>query len=242
MAAAKTILVLPGSTSTACSRKRLPPDFFGAEDALYLERIGHSAAFSLRCEARWLLHQGLKHLNLSAPHITLKHTKEGRPYLSLPYAAVSFSYADHAACLLALAQCGQSQAVHVPGIGLDWEKVRMHHLPFIPQGLDAGMTAPAKLDQKNCMAAAQEKLVQWCRLEAVCKAAGSGLTREALLEMDAGIVLSDAAHDGTHDAGTAFLSGRPYTWKTVPLPGRTHVCVIAAEGIDSLGSVEIVEV
>ena len=242
MAAAKTILVLPGSTSTACSRKRLPPDFFGAEDALYLERIGHSDAFSLRYEARWLLHQGLKHLNLSAPHTTLKHTREGSPYLSLPYAAVSFSYADHAVCLLAIAQCGQAQAVHVPGIGIDWEKLRLDHLPFIPQEPDAGMTAPAKLDQKDCIAAAREKLVQWCRLEAVCKAAGSGLTREALLEMDAGNELSDAAHDGTHDTGTAFLSGRPYTWKTVPLPGWNQAYVITAEGIDSLGRVELAEV
>ena len=104
------------------------------------------------------------------------------------------------------------------------------------------MSASAKLDQTDCMAAAQEKLVQWCLLGAVCKAAGSGLTREALLEMDAGSELSDAAHDKTHDAGTALLSGRPYTWKTVPLPGRTQAYVIAAEGIDSLGSVEIVEV
>ena len=128
------------------------------------------------------------------------------------------------------------------GKGINWEKLRLDHLPFIPQEPDAGKTAPAKLDQKDCIAAAREKLVQWCRLEAVCKAAGSGLTREALLEMDAGSELSDEAHDGMHDAGTAFLSGRPYTWKTVPLPGRTHVCVIAAEGIASLSSVEIVEV
>ena len=48
--------------------------------------------------------------------------------------------------------------------------------------------------------------------------------------------------DGTHDAGTAILSGRQYTWKTVPLPGRTQDYVITAEGIDSLGSVESIEV
>ena len=91
------------------------------------------------------------------------------------------------------------------------------HVPGLALNCGSEMSASAKLDQKGCMAAAQEKLVQWCRLEAVGKTAGSGLAGEDVLEMEPGSDLSD----GAHDAGTAFLSGRPYTWKTVPLPRKT---------------------
>ena len=96
------------------------------------------------------------------------------------------------------------------------------HVPGTALNCGNEMSASAKSDQKGSMAAAREKLVQWCRLEAVGKAAGSGLAREARLETTPGSELSDASHDGTHNAGTAFLSGRPYTWKIVPLPGRTQ--------------------
>lgn len=204
-------------------------ELYGEEEAQYLARFTSREALSLRLQARSLLMSGIQEFGLHEPGMSkrsvhLLKTKDGRPYLPLPDTAVSFSYTDRALCLLGIREDQQGEQAAELSIGSDWEEKRTMHLP--PASfLAADMARTAEEDDEGY---ASRILTQWCRTEAVLKAAGCGLR---IHPHDIEWMAADNAMPG--HAGIALVhapKGKDlYTWQDVQLDNR-HLCSVAAKG------------
>lgn len=216
--------VLPGNISF-----KQTAELYGEEEAQYLASFTNKEALSLRLQARSLLLYGLRAPGLHEPGINRKpvrllRTKEGRPFLSWPDVSLSFSYADRALCLMGTREDIQGEKTEELCIGADWEEKRTRHLP--PASfLAADMACTAEENDEDY---ASRIVSQWCRTEAVLKAAGCGLRihpRE--IEWTA----QDKGQAG--HAGIALVHAPKrkelYTWQDVQLDNQ-HLCSVAVKG------------
>ncbi len=214
--------VLAGSIEQAAAQ-------YGAEDAGYLSRYTNREALGLRLQARSLLLYGLRELGLHEPGMNnrpvhLLKTKEGRPYLPLPDTAVSFSYTDRAVCLLGTRECREDEQTEELSIGADWEEMRSGFLP--PASfLGTDSVCATDVDDEDH---ASRILSQWCRTEAVLKAAGYGLR---IHPHDIEWMAQDKGQAG--HTGIALVhvpkGKKLYTWQDVQLDNR-HFCSVAVKG------------
>ena len=204
-------------------------ELYGEEEAQYLACFTSREALSLRLQARSLLMSGIQEFGLHEPGMSkrsvhLLKTKDGRPYLSWPDVSLSFSYADRALCLLGTRKDSQEVLDGELCIGADWEEKRTMHLP--PASfLAADMARTAEEDDEGY---ASRILTQWCRTEAVLKAAGCGLR---IHPHDIEWMAADNAMP--RHAGIALVhapKGKElYTWQDVQLDSQ-HLCSVAAKG------------
>ena len=215
--------VLPGNISF-----KQAPELYGEEEAHYLASFTNKEALSLRLQARSLLLCGLHEHGINRKPVRLLRTKDGRPYLSWPDVFLSFSYADRALCLMGTRKDSKEVLDREQNgelyIGADWEEKRTMHLP--PASfLAADMARTAEEDDEGY---ASRILTQWCRTEAVLKAAGYGLR---VHPHDIEWMATDNAMPG--HAGIALVhapKGKElYTWQDVQLDNR-HLCSVAAKG------------
>ncbi len=196
---------------------------YGAEDAEYLSRYTSMEALSLRLQARRLLLYGLRELGITQKPVHILKTKHGRPYLTLPDIAVSFSYTDRALCLLGTREKTKDEQAGELCIGADWEEKRTSHLP--PASfLASDQTWTEGEDEKEDDAT--RILTRWCRTEAVLKAAGCGL------RIHPRSIEWTVADKGQH-AGIANVPASKrkelYTWQDVQ-PDSQHLCAVAVKG------------
>ncbi|MDO4840802.1 MAG: 4'-phosphopantetheinyl transferase superfamily protein, partial [Desulfovibrionaceae bacterium] len=182
---------------------------YGAEDAEYLSRYTSMEALSLRLQARRLLLYGLQELGLTQRPVHILKTKHGRPYLTLPDIAVSFSYTDRALCLLGTREKTKDEQAEELCIGADWEEKRTSQLP--PASfLAADQAWTEGVDEKEDNTT--RILKRWCRTEAVLKAAGCGIRIHPRS-------IEWTEHDKGRHAGTAIIHAQKqkglYTWQDV---------------------------
>ena len=220
--------VLPGNISF-----KQAADLYGEEEAQYLASFTNKEALSLRLQARSLLLYGLREPDLHEPGISPKpvrllRTKDGRPYLSWPDVFLSFSYADRALCLMGTREDSKEVLDREQNgelyIGADWEEKRTRHLP--PASfLAADMACTAEENDEDY---ASRILSQWCRTEAVLKAAGCGLR---IHPRDIEWMAQDKGQAG--HAGIALVHAQKrkelYTWQDVQ-PDNQHLCSVAVKG------------
>ncbi len=196
---------------------------YGAEDAKYLSRYTSMEGLSLRLQARRLLLYGLQELGHTQRPVHILKTKHGRPYLTHPDIAVSFSYTDRALCLLGTREKTKDEQDEELCIGADWEEMRTSHLP--PASFLAADQAWTEcVDEKEDNAT--RILKKWCRTEAVLKAAGCGIRIHPRS-------IEWTEHDKGRHAGTAIVHASKrkelYTWQDVQ-PDNQHLCAVAVKG------------
>ncbi len=224
LAASKSPVVLPGNISL-----KQAAELYGEEEAQYLACFASREALGLRLQARSLLLYGLREFGvhdhgMGRKPVHLLRTRDGRPHLSWPDVSLSFSYADRALCLLGTREDSQGEQDGELCIGADWEEKRTTHLP--PASfLAADRAWTAEEDDEDY---ASRILSQWCRTEAVLKAAGYGLR---IHPRDIDWMPQDTGQAG--HAGLAIVyapKGKElYTWQDVQ-PDSQHLCSVAVKG------------